>query len=1330
MNTRSAREQHEDWLTLVEPEGQFLTIPVLRQAFPSGLDPVPEPIRAEARERLAALGADAAPEQRRAWIEWLLRIALNWGDRLVDGASLPVYPVPEYRTHLRADAALTDPATRAPRVLVVHVPHGDSFERRGEHDAWNASPLERVELLARHLKTRLALLTDGERIALVYVPEEGHGGHGTWPTDLFAEGAERTLFSSFVSLLHARRFFDASPGEDPEGLFAGSALAQQDLTSKLGFQVRRAVELLVAACASADREARGKLLAGIPPHDVYEAAATVVMRLVFLLFAEERQLLPLADPLYARHYAISTLHDQLDAELSRVGEEPLERRCSAWRRILASSRAIFAGIKHERLRQRAYGGRLFNPARYPFLEHVGIDDLTVHAVLSALQVLDGRRLSFLALDVEQIGHVYEGLLDHDAVRVEEVHLGLIGKNGEEAEVPLADLEEIARSGQEQLVAHLSEVTGKTSNAVGKLLAKSERVASGEDVEARRLLITASESDMALVTRIAPFSTLLRSDLHGLPMVFPAAALIVKKTRARRDSGTEYTPRVLAEEMVRYALEPLVYSPGPIDDAPRDTWQVQPSADLLALRILDPACGSGAFLVAACRYLADRVVEAWERENHVTDDDATREAQRVVVERCLYGVDRDPMAVEMAKLSLWLLTFAKGRPFGFLDHAIREGDSLIGISSLSQLTSLHLDPMRGQSLHGPSLFNTTKAIEALIDEAARLRRELEDRPSLSIRDTEEKERLNVRAEASTATLRVIADALIGIELSLADRPDREREVALLELASTLKEILDPELTDEERAKCLNTVQRQAERQLNAGRPANAPQRSPLHWPLAFPEIFRRAEGGFDIIIGNPPFLGGQRITGAFGIDYRALLVRVLAEGRRGSADLVAYFFLRAAQMTHRFALLATDTIAQGDTREIGLNSLRSKGWIFVRAEKSRPWPGPAQLEIAEVWATSAPTRERCVLGGLAVSGISPLLLPVSHVVTDPKRLIANMNIAFQGSNVLGKGFTMSPQEAERLIMRNNSNSGALAPYINAKDICDSPSLSPSRWVINFQNWPQEKAENYSTLIDIVRKHVKPMRDLSKYTNQRLYWWRFERYRPALYAKIAGLNFVIAMPLVSKYAMPVRLPTGMVYSHKLAIFTSESYFLLGVLSAGIHQSWILRHTSTRGVGTNYSPTDCFENFALPTPSSFIADTMQRLDSLRRKTMLARSEGITDTYNRFHDPNITDVDVQNLRNLHIELDHAVLAAYGWNDLCLDHVFHETSDGMRYTIASPIRVEILDRLHELNQRRAAEEAAAGVSTNGKTPKSRRKKATGQEDQPSLLSEMSRHGSRDSDAL
>ena len=571
--------QHADWLTLIEPAGQFLTLPVLRRVFNDGLPQLAPDTRRDLRERAAATDW-SSPAATTAWIDYLLRDVLRWGERLQVGPQIGEqvsFTVAEHGAVLRPEYLLAN-ADGSPRVLVERYPPGTPMDRRPPGDRWAATPIDRTQVLCRALGVTVGVVTNGREFTIVYAPPGGVGGHATFDTSLFAEGAEAHLPTAFAAILGAARFFAVTAPDQLEGMLAESANSQADVTSTLGLQVRRAVELLVSSISRANLDADGALLVGVPPQQVYEAAATTVMRIVFLLYAEERNLLPLGEPLYDDNYAASTLYDQLTEQSDRAGDEPLELRSAAWQRLLATFRAVYAGITHDRLRMPPYGGGLFDPDRFAFLEGraphqawnatpahpLPVDDLTVREILHALQFLttteagatESRRLSFRALDVEQIGHIYEGTLDHSALVAQHNVVGLIGKQGVEPEVELRGVEEAAAAGREALVDYLTGVTGKTAKQVATLLD------APVDAEAERQLRTATGNDAELTARLLSFVGVLREDLRGLPVVFVPGSVYVTETTARRDTGTEYTPRELAEEIVTRALEPLVYAPGP------------------------------------------------------------------------------------------------------------------------------------------------------------------------------------------------------------------------------------------------------------------------------------------------------------------------------------------------------------------------------------------------------------------------------------------------------------------------------------------------------------------------------------------------------------------------------------------------------------------------------------------------------------------------------------------------------------------------------------------------------------------------------------------------
>ena len=363
----------------------------------------------------------------------------------------------------------------------------------------------------------------------------------------------------------------------------------------------------------------------------------------------------------------------------------------------------------------------------------------------------------------------------------------------------------------------------------------------------------------------------------------STARYVAPSSRRAATGTHYTPRSLAEDVAGNALEPLVYRPGALETADRSAWRLRPSSEILALRVADIAMGSGAFLVAACRYLADRLVEAWDaegREDAMLAVAARRglraasdaevgpvllEARRLVADHCLYGVDINPLAVEMAKLSLWLVTMDRERPFGFLDDRFRCGDSLLGLTSVAQLEAVHLDPAERRRRQEGTLFDVGDYIRPVLQQAADLRKQITAQPVVTVRDVEHKQRLLAESERLTAKLTVIANAITGAGLAVAGKRPADVSGRFELLVDQVAPVLS------QAGEHLGSLAQEAGRDLQEGRPLGTAPRTPLHWPIVFPEVFADAAApGFDAVIGNPPFLGGKKISGHLGDDYRAWL----------------------------------------------------------------------------------------------------------------------------------------------------------------------------------------------------------------------------------------------------------------------------------------------------------------------------------------------------------------------------------------------------------------------------------------------------------------------------
>lgn len=1338
--------QHHDWLALIEISGPFLAVPVLKEVFPQGLEELDglkrKRLRQAYEEWRDALETDDPQfaELHAAWIDEVLSRGLELdedgkGDVLkrADWCAANLNTsLPEHGVTLYPDLAVIEEQRANKPLLLIHTyDQAVDLDATLKLDGWAVTPADRMVQLCRATGCRLGLVTNGERWMLVDTPVGAVTTFASWYARIW--GQEPVTLQAFVHLLGIRRFF-VDESEQLPALFDRSLKYQDEVTDALGEQVRRAVEVLIQALDKADQDRDRELLREVKESELYEAALTVMMRLVFLLSAEERGLLLLGDECYEANYALSTLRMRLRTE----SEEILERRWDAWSRLLAIFRAVFGGIEHENLRLPALGGSLFDPDRFPFLEGrakeshwrtdiakpLPIDNRTVLLLLEAIQQFQGRTLSYRALDVEQIGYVYEGLLERTVKRTVEVTLELDAtKSAKSPWVRLTELESARLDGAERLAELLQERSGSSASRVRNDLAKPV-----DDTLADRLL-AACHGDTALRDRIKPYAHLVRTDPWGYPLVYAADAFIVTTGSDRRETGTHYTPKSLTEAIVTETLTPIAYV-GPAEGKPREQWVLKAPAALLDLKICDPAMGSGAFLVQACRWLAERLVEAWSLaeaagetvsvDGELLDAAEAKEpmprdieartviARRLIAERCLYGVDLNPLAVELAKLSIWLVTLAKGRPFGFLDHNLRCGDSLLGIHRLDQLTELSMTPGgKGQQ----RLFGQN--IERAVHEAIELRQLLREMPIRDIHDVEVMARLDADARRKLEVPERIADAFIGDVLASSGNGSA-LENAIASLAIQAGQAVDGDRD------AITSIIRRSVTALATDTPADKSGRKPFHWPLEFPEVFMREHGGFNGMVGNPPFLGGQRITGVAGTTFRDWLVNHIAEGRRGSADLVAYFFLRAWSLLRDgggFGLLAVNTIAEGDTRQVGLEAMVRAGAVIHSAYPNEPWPGAAAVVTSRVHVHKGEWRGERSLLGRPAPFISAFLSDREE--WSPKRLKASENTTFTGTYVLGLGFVLSPNEARRMLDADPKNAEVIFPYLDGDDLKSVPEQRPTRWVINFWDWPEERAREYLLPYAWLEEHAKAERLAKNDRVAREKWWLPLRARPELYHAIGRgryfeqhpegwsgqdrpLEHVLVAGRVGKYLNPSVVVNDVIFHEKCVVFAvAQVYSYAAIFNSSPVDAWVWKQSSRMKLDLNFSPSDAVETFPfLPNVE------IERFDSPGRDYLKARREvmgdlngpiGLTKLYNRFHSSGDVDVRIERLRQLHREIDTAVARAYGWDDLELGHGFHEVpflgeSDRVRFTISDSARTEILRRFAELNRQRYEEEVAQGL--------------------------------------
>lgn len=1327
---------HDDWLSLIEISGPFLAVPVLKEAFSTGLEELDGDKRRRLRQaydewRDALENNDPLfSELHHAWLDEVLSRGLELdedgkGDVLkrTDWCAANIKAsLPAHGVTLSPDFAVIDEQRANKPLLLIHTYAQDvDLDTTCKQDGWSVTPADRMVQLCRSLGCRLGLVTNGERWMLVDAPVGAVTTFASWYARIWSQ--EPITLQAFVHLLGIRRFF-VDESEQLPALFDRSLKFQDEVTDALGEQVRRAVEVLIQTLDKADQDRNRELLHDVKESELYEAALTVMMRLVFLLSAEERGLLLMGDERYEANYAISTLRMQLRKE----SEDILERRWDAWSRLLAIFRAVFGGIEHENLRLPALGGSLFDPDRFPFLEGrtkgsswrsdaakpLPIDNRTVLLLLDAIQQFQGRTLSYRALDVEQIGYVYEGLLERTVKRTDEVTLELDAtKSAKMPWVKLAELDSARLDGAARLIELLQERSGSSVSRVRNDLAKSV-----DDTLADRLL-TACQGDTKLRDRVKPYAHLLRTDPWDYPLVYPAGAFIVTTGSDRRETGTHYTPKSLTEAIVAETLTPVAYV-GPAEGAPREQWTLKSPAELLDLKICDPAMGSGAFLVQACRWLSDRLVESWSlvetlgktvsvdgevleagvaKEPLPRDSEArTVIARRLIAERCLYGVDLNPLAVELAKLSIWLVTLAKGRPFGFLDHNLRCGDSLLGIHRLDQLTELSMTPGgKGQQ----RLFG--KNIEKAVHEAMELRQQLRTIPIRDIHDVQAMARLDADARRCLDAFEWIADALIGEVLLYGNNTKAlNNTVELLAIQAGQAIAADQD--------AFEAIVHRAKHTLSTDLPAGKSIRRPFHWPLEFPEVFSSI-GGFDAIVGNPPFMGGRLIGRSFGVSYQEY-IKQIRNNIPGSPDLCAYFFLNACRIKNKrglIGLIATKSIAETGTRAVCLDQIINNGLIVFMAQSKLPWPGNASVIVSVVCIAPKEWKAPAILDGRSVARINGAL-EEDFEIARPFKLKALKGKFSQGQDVMGEGFELTSSERDEILAEDPQCLDVIFPLFNGQDLNSMPELKPSRWVIYFRDWSEEKAREYKPAFQRVENLVKPYRDaLSGQIHQDCYW-KFWDLRPQLMIELEKRSSILASAITSKFISFRFISAKYILNKQTKLYFFNTWAEFSCLQSSIHIEWASWTCGFMGGTRRYSTSEALETWPMPDGVNF-----ERLEVLgrnyhefREKLLLHRQIGLTQLYNLFHDPSEFDAEIEEMRSLHRQLDQAVALAYGWDDLSLGHDFQNVpslaeSDAIRYTVSESTRIELLRRISTLNHERYKKEQQADTETRAISRSNRR---------------------------
>lgn len=1316
---------HQEWLGYVQPTGLVVSIPALLEARAF----LNRNFAPDHRRFLDALptNRDGEPVPEIPDFPGFARAVFGWGPEDLWGApgapALPTSleaPLPEYSETLRPTYALRefDPKEGASEWIlqVQELPAGADFDAAATVDAhhWQASPQARFERLLRETRVPTGLLVNGRQIRLVYAPRGEASGHITFNISEMVQVAGRPIFAALHMLLSSERLYSVGENERLPAILASSRKYQNVVSTQLAGQVLEALYELLRGFQAADDQTHGELLRNVlknDPNHVYAGLLTTLLRLVFVLYAEDRGLLS-TDPVYSNFYSVTGLYERLRADAGRY-PDTMDQRYGAWAQLLALFRLIYRGGRHGGMRIPAREGYLFDPDRYLFLEGrqkrpdepviPRVSDGVLYRVLSKLIVLEGERLSYRTLAVEQIGSVYEAIMGFElhVAGGPSIAIRPAKKHGAPAAM---NLEELLRVTGDKRQKSLAETT--------------DQKLSGNAADALKNAATIDDLLAALERKIARNVT---------PNVVPAGAMIFQPSNERRRSGSHYTPSTLTGPIVDAAMRPVLQQLGD-DPTPEQ---------ILKLKVCDPAMGSGAFLVEACRQLGEALVKAWHTHNQAPvlppDEDELLLAMRQIAQRCLYGVDKNPLATDLAKLSLWLATLAKDHPFTFLDHSLRAGDSLAGLTR-RQIAAFHWLPAEQQTFLEQEI---RRRIDRVSDVRRRILSAADDTPYATLQ-----QKLDV-AEQELYWLRLAGDAILAA-FFCADKPkprEEARKQLRLQMEVALKNVGKLELA--EPIEHAVAVLRRGSKGV-----------TPFHWELEFPEVFTVdgkgsvEGGGFHVMVGNPPFAGKNTLIAAHTNAYPDWL-KVLHEESHGNSDLVAHFFRRAFTLLRqlgRFGLIATNTVGQGDTRYTGLRWICTHGGTIYRARKRLKWPGQAAVAVSVVHVAKGELVGPFQLDNREVPVVTAYLFHAGGH-EDPTRLKANEGKSFIGSYILGMGFTFddtdtkgvasSLADMKQLIAKDPRNQERIFPYIGGEEVNDSPSHAHHRYAINFGDfplcrkdvgaswqdakqdqrdewcrdgvvpldYPNPVAADWPDLLQIIEYKVKPERDRGNRDARRKNWWKYAERAPGLYEAVTGQHHVMARSLTSKHFAFAYLPHGMVYDQTLIVFLLPNFSEWALLSSRIHQSWADFQGGTLEERPRYNIKLCFETFPFPPGvlgSSAIEDIGRTYYEYRNAIMLKNNAGLTALYNEFHNPNSDWPEILKLRELHDSMDRIVLDAYGWCDMEPSCGFIPESDqeedendnegrvrrkDYRYRWPDEVRDDVLARLVELNRQRALEE-------------------------------------------
>jgi hypothetical protein len=834
-----------------------------------------------------------------------------------------------------------------------------------------------------------------------------------------------------------------------------------------------------------------------------------------------------------------------------------------------------------------------------------------------------------------------------------------------------------------------------------------------------------------------------------------------KGSGRSSSGSHYTPDELVQPLIKHSLDYIIE-----DRLKSSGKKSEKEKALLSIKVCDVACGSGHILLNATRRIGAELAKVRTGEDQPSPP-PLRLAIRDVIKSCIYGVDKNRLAVELCKVSLWLEAHNPGEPLNFLDHHIKWGDAIVGLAHKEELENGIADEAfknmpgddkdvraelakrnkRERKNRKQRHFDFGETVEGSFADISMMFDRFNRLPESTIEQIEYKRNEYVKMTSGAKWLRL--KTLADIQVAQFFIPKDEINIRKI-------------VTDEEYMDYL--IGTKDVHGLKAGKAGGiAGKKKFFHWFLEFPVVF--AGGGFDCILGNPPYLGGQAFSGTFGHPFCEWTRYAFAPAK--GCDLVTFFLRRNFQIVKDSgfnAIITTNSIIDGKTREGGLDVIvRDQGGSINFAVRSTRWPGAANLFVSLLGVVKDKWKGLRQLDGKTVDYISSFFEDYLDV-GEPIELHQNKDQMFQGSIFLGDGFLLTYQERDMLVAADPKNAEVIFSVINGQEVNNDPQQCPSRCIINFFDWSEEFAGQYREPFEVVRREVLPVRLAQKDKGAKEKWWQYIRPRIELYKSIQKLGQCFVTARTTKHLNFSPSTVDHVFTDALFVYVNDKFSKIAILQSTIHNEWARKYSGSLGNSLRYSPSDCFVTF--PFPQSFSDEMETGLERLgeeyhefRRLLMLKMKLGLTKTYNQFHNPDLREFsnddiaiistmrdkefqkqygketvnlwkhlkktegtctfnkavrDILHLRELHKQMDETVLKAYGWEDINLAYDFYEVdylpeNDRVRHTISPDARKEVLKRLLKLNHEIHEQEVKASLNAKRKTKKKQKADAPGQ---------------------